>query len=171
MTRGAAYISSLRRNRKTLNSDELSLCQPYILKQGPHSPPDLMWPFFRSAMFLLLSKVILRITMSFQKVPKIWRRQPATAVVLGMSPARAQQGAQGWSTGLQKEPGPWPGPTTTAAIVPRWLPSVTWGKSWLLRCGRAAAEIQAACREEGCLGKMALEQRRKRPEVWVRGTR
>lgn len=167
MTRGAAYISSLRRNRKTLNSDELSLCQPYILKQGPYSPSDLMWPFFRSAMFLLFSKVILRITMSFQKVPKIWRRQPATTVLLGMSPARVQQGAQGWSTGLQKEPAP----TTAAGIVPRWLPSVTWGKSWLLPCGRAAAEIQAACREEGCLGKTALEQRRKRPEVQVRGTR
>lgn len=50
--------------------------------------------------FCCFPKVILRITVSFQKVPKIWERQPTTPVLLEMSLARAQQGAQGWSDGF-----------------------------------------------------------------------
>lgn len=110
VTRGAAYISSLRGDRRTLNPDELFPCQLCILKQGPHSPSDLTQPFFRSAMFLLFSKVILKISMSFQKVPKTWGRQPATAVLLGISLARVQHRTQGWSAGL------WEGDRSLAGV-------------------------------------------------------
>lgn len=62
-----------------------------------------------------------------------------------------------------------PDPTTAAGVIPRQL-SVTWGKSWLLCCGRAAQETRAVCREKGCPGRITLEWGRKQPTVWVRGS-